>query len=308
MTRFIAVRFSKALFTIWFIFTLVFVVTRLSGDPTYWLLPDDAPETVREELRIALGLDRPIIVQYTDFLRSLFTGDMGTSYHYMRPVGELFAERIGPTLALGSISFVLSVLLGIPLGVIAAVKRNALLDRLTMGFTVAGYTIPNFVLAILLIFLFSLHLRVLPSGGMGTPLHFVMPVIVLTVDSMAGIARLTRSSMLDVLRQDYLDSARAKGLRESIVIFKHALRNALIPVVTIVGLQLGTMIGGAVIVETVFAFPGIGSLIVQAAQYRDFPVLQYGVVLIAAAVIFINFLVDLSYGLLDPRIREHHGV
>lgn len=308
MTRFIAVRFSKALFTIWFIFTLVFVVTRLSGDPTYWLLPDDAPETVREELRIALGLDRPIIVQYTDFLRSLFTGDMGTSYHYMRPVGELFAERIGPTLALGSISFVFSVLLGIPLGVIAAVKRNALLDRLTMGFTVAGYTIPNFVLAILLIFLFSLHLRVLPSGGMGTPLHFVMPVIVLTVDSMAGIARLTRSSMLDVLRQDYLDSARAKGLRESIVIFKHALRNALIPVVTIVGLQLGTMIGGAVIVETVFAFPGIGSLIVQAAQYRDFPVLQYGVVLIAAAVIFINFLVDLSYGLLDPRIREHHGV
>jgi len=305
MTRFVAVRLSKAIFTIWFILTLVFVITRLSGDPTQWLLPDDASATVKAELRVSLGLDKPVGLQYVDYLTSLFTGDMGKSYHYLRPVGELFAERAGPTIALGSISFVLAILIGVPIGVIAAVNRNSLLDRLTLGISIAGYTIPNFVFAILLIFLFSLQLRLLPSGGMSSPLHYVMPLLTLTIDAVAGIARLTRGSMLDVLRHDYLDSARAKGVRERIVIYKHALRNALIPVVTIIGLQLGTLIGGAVVVETVFAFPGIGSLIVQAAQNRDFPVIQYGVMIVATTVIVVNLLVDLSYGLLDPRIRDN---
>jgi ABC-type dipeptide/oligopeptide/nickel transport system permease component len=305
MTRFLAIRLSKAIFTIWFILTLVFVITRLSGDPTQWLLPDDASATVKAELRVSLGLDKPIGVQYGKYLSSLFTGDMGKSYHYLRPVGDLFAERAGPTLALGSISFVLAILIGVPIGVIAAVNRNSLLDRLTMGISIAGYTIPNFVFAILLIFLFSLQLRLLPSGGMSSPLHYVMPLLTLTIDAVAGIARLTRGSMLDVLRHDYLDSARAKGVRERIVIYKHALRNALIPVVTIIGLHLGTLIGGTVVVETVFAFPGIGSLIVQAAQNRDFPVIQYGVMIVATTVIVVNLLVDLSYGLLDPRIRDN---
>lgn len=305
MTRFLAARVSKAIFTIWFILTLVFVITRLSGDPTEWLLPDDASETVKTELRVSLGLDKPVGVQYVGYLTSLFTGDMGKSYYYLRPVGELFAERAGPTIALGSISFVLAILIGVPIGVIAAVNRNSVLDRLTMGISIAGYTIPNFVFAILLIFLFSLQLRILPSGGMSSPLHYVMPLLTLTIDAVAGIARLTRGSMLDVLRHDYLDSARAKGVGERIVIYKHALRNALIPVVTIIGLQLGTLIGGTVVVETVFAFPGIGSLIVQAAQHRDFPVIQYGVMIIATTVIIVNLLVDLSYGLLDPRIRDN---
>jgi ABC-type dipeptide/oligopeptide/nickel transport system permease component len=305
MTRFLAIRLSKAIFTIWFILTLVFVITRLSGDPTQWLLPDDASATVKAELRVSLGLDKPIGVQYVEYLSSMFTGDMGKSYHYLRPVGDLFAERAGPTIALGSISFVLAILIGVPMGVIAAVNRNSLLDRLTMGISIAGYTIPNFVFAILLIFLFSLQLRLLPSGGMSSPLHYVMPLLTLTIDAVAGIARLTRGSMLDVLRHDYLDSARAKGVRERIVIYKHALRNALIPVVTIIGLHLGTLIGGTVVVETVFAFPGIGSLIVQAAQNRDFPVIQYGVMIVATTVIVVNLLVDLSYGLLDPRIRDN---
>ncbi|NHN31529.1 ABC transporter permease [Paenibacillus agricola] len=305
MTRFLSIRLSKAVFTIWFILTLVFVITRLSGDPTQWLLPDDASATVKAELRVSLGLDKPVGVQYVDYLTSLFTGDMGKSYHYLRPVGELFAERAGPTLTLGSISFVLAILIGVPIGVIAAVNRNSLLDRLMMGISIAGYTIPNFVFAILMIFLFSLQLRLLPSGGMSSPLHYVMPLLTLTIDAVAGIARLTRGSMLDVLRHDYLDSARAKGVRERIVIYKHALRNALIPVVTIIGLHLGTLIGGTVVVETVFAFPGIGSLIVQAAQNRDFPVIQYGVMIVATTVIVVNLLVDLSYGLLDPRIRDN---
>ncbi|MGE7225769.1 ABC transporter permease [Paenibacillus glucanolyticus] len=305
MTRFLAIRLSKAIFTIWFILTLVFVITRMSGDPTQWLLPDDAPATVRDELRISLGLNKPVGVQYVDYLTSMFTGDMGKSYHYLRPVGELFAERAGPTLTLGSISFVLAILIGVPIGVIAAINRNSLLDRLTMGISIAGYTVPNFVFAILLIFIFSLHLRLLPSGGMSSPLHYMMPLFTLTIDAVAGIARLTRGSMLDVLRHEYLDSARAKGVRERIVIYKHALRNALIPVVTIIGLHLGTLIGGAVVVETVFAFPGIGSLIVQAAQHRDFPVIQYGVMIVATTVIVVNLLVDISYGLLDPRIRDN---
>lgn len=305
MTRFIATRIIKALITIWFILTLVFMITRLSGDPTQWLLPDDATATVREQLRLSLGLDKPLFSQYVQYLSSLFTGDMGKSYHYLRPVGELFAERAGPTIALGTISFVLAILIGVPIGVFAAVNRNSILDRITMGISIAGYTIPNFVFAILLIFLFSLKLRLLPSGGLSSPLHYIMPLLALTVDSVAGIARLTRGSMLDVLRQDYLDSARAKGVRERMVIYKHALRNALIPVVTIIGLHLGTLIGGAVVVETVFAFPGIGMLIVQAAQYRDFPVIQYGVMLVSTTVILVNLLVDLSYGFLDPRIRDN---
>lgn len=281
------------------------MITRLSGDPTQWLLPDDATATVREQLRLSLGLDKPLFSQYVQYLSSLFTGDMGKSYHYLRPVGELFAERAGPTIALGTISFVLAILIGVPIGVFAAVNRNSILDRITMGISIAGYTIPNFVFAILLIFLFSLKLRLLPSGGLSSPLHYIMPLLALTVDSVAGIARLTRGSMLDVLRQDYLDSARAKGVRERMVIYKHALRNALIPVVTIIGLHLGTLIGGAVVVETVFAFPGIGMLIVQAAQYRDFPVIQYGVMLVSTTVILVNLLVDLSYGFLDPRIRDN---
>ncbi|MFH5183580.1 ABC transporter permease [Paenibacillus sp. TAB 01] len=305
MTRFITTRLIKAIFTVWFILTLVFMITRLSGDPTQWLLPDDATATVRAQLRESLGLDKPLGLQYAQYLSSLFTGDMGKSYHYLRPVGELFAERAGPTIALGTISFVLAIVIGVPIGVVAAVHRNSLLDRITMGISIAGYTIPNFVFAILLIFLFSLKLRLLPSGGMSSPQHYIMPLLALTIDSVAGIARLTRGSMLDVLRQDYLDSARAKGVRERMVIYKHALRNALIPVVTIIGLHLGTLIGGAVVIETVFAFPGIGMLIVQAAQYRDFPVIQYGVMLVSTTVIVVNLLVDLSYGFLDPRIRDN---
>lgn len=304
MTKFIGSNLLKALFTIWFILSVVFVITRLSGDPTSWLLPDDAPESVRAAMRVSMGLDKPILTQYGEYLGSIVTLDMGESYSYLKPVGELFAERSGPTLILGVASFALAILIGVPLGILAAIKRNSLADRLTMGFSVAADAIPSFVLGILLIFVFSLGLRMLPSGGNGTPAHYIMPLIALAVGSVANIARLTRSSMLDVLRQDYLDSARAKGVSEFSVIFKHALRNALIPVVTIVGLHLGTMIGGSVVVETVFSFPGLGSLIVSAAQQRDFPVIQYGIMLIAIAVTLSNMLVDLSYGWLDPRIRK----
>jgi len=303
--KFLAVRLTKAAITIWFIVSLVFILTRVSGDPTQWMLPDDASIETRLALRESLGLDLPLAEQYKNYIVDVFHGNMGKSYYYLKPVGELFSERAAATLKLAVTSFSLAVLIGVPLGVMASVYRNTLLDRLTMGFAVAGYTMPNFVLGILLIFLFSLKLRVLPSSGYGKPINFVMPVLVLMVGPLANIARLTRSSMLDVLKQDYLDCTRAKGVAEWRVIFKHALRNALIPVVTIIGLQIGTLIGGMVVVETVFAWPGIGSLIISSAQNRDFPVIQYGIMICAIVVCLTNMLVDLSYALLDPRIRDN---
>lgn len=305
MKKFFIMKLAKAVVTVWFIVSLVFVLTRLSGDPTDWMLPDDASVETREELRESLGLDKPIFEQYIIYISDVLHGDMGDSYYYLRPVGELFAERAEATVKLAVTSFLLAILLGVPLGVLASVYRNTVFDRLTMGITIAGHTIPNFVLGILMIFLFSLKMRVLPSGGFGKPENYVMPVLAMMVGSMANIARLTRSSMLDVLKQDYLDCARAKGVVERTVIFKHALRNALIPVVTIIGLQFETLIGGNVVVETVFAWPGIGSLLISAAKNRDFPVVQYGIMLCAIAVCVTNMLVDLSYALLDPRIRDN---
>lgn len=305
MKKFFIKRLAKAAFTVWFIVSLVFVLTRLSGDPTDWMLPDDASVETRQELRESLGLDKSILEQYQIYMSDVSHGDMGKSYYYLRPVGELFAERVEATLKLAVISFSLAILIGVPLGVLASVYQNSLLDRLTMGIAVGGYTIPNFVLGILMIFLFSLKMRILPSSGYGEVKHYVMPVLALMVGPMANIARLTRSSMLDVLKQDYLDCARAKGVVERKVVFKHALRNALIPVVTIIGLQVDTLIGGMVVGETVFAWPGIGSLIILSAQNRDFPVVQYGIMICAIIVCVTNVLVDLSYALLDPRIRDN---
>lgn len=305
MKKFFIKRLAKAAFTVWFIVSLVFVLTRLSGDPTDWMLPDDASVETRQELRESLGLEKSILEQYQIYMSDVSHGDMGKSYYYLRPVGELFAERVEATLKLAVISFSLAILIGVPLGVLASVYQNSLLDRLTMGIAVGGYTIPNFVLGILMIFLFSLKMRILPSSGYGEVKHYVMPVLALMVGPMANIARLTRSSMLDVLKQDYLDCARAKGVVERKVVFKHALRNALIPVVTIIGLQVDTLIGGMVVGETVFAWPGIGSLIILSAQNRDFPVVQYGIMICAIIVCVTNVLVDLSYALLDPRIRDN---
>lgn len=303
MLGFTVRRILRVLLTLFCIITIVFLLTRITGDPSQWLLPDDATEEVREQLRESLGLNRPVLIQYLEYLARLVQGDMGDSFRYRRPVIDIFAERAQQTIYLGLIALALSVVVGIPAGVIAAVKRNSVVDRVSMTLAVAGDTIPNFVLGILLIFLFSLVLGLLPSGGSGTQLHYILPVVTLAAASLSSIARLTRSSMLDVLRQDFLDTARAKGVPEHRVVVKHALRNALIVVLTIIGLQMGTLIGGAVVVETVFAWPGIGSLIVSSAQSRDFPSLQFGVLVVSVTVLVSNLLVDLSYGLLDPRIR-----
>lgn len=304
MKGFVIKKILKALLTVWFVYTVVFVLTRVTGDPVQFMLMDGASDTAKEQLRQNLGLDAPLYEQYFKAFVGLFTGDSGTSYYYARPVSQLFAERIWPTIFLGTTTFIVTIIFGVSLGVLAAAKNNSFIDKFIMFFSITGNTMPNFILGILLIFLFSLQLRMLPSGGTGSLRHFVMPVIAMSVGPTASVARLTRSSMLDVLFQDYLESARAKGMSEWTVIIKHGLRNALIPIITILGAQLSFIIGGSVVVETVFAWPGIGTLIVNSAMQRDFPVVVYGVLLISISVTVINLLIDLSYGILDPRIRE----
>jgi peptide/nickel transport system permease protein len=306
MTSFVVKRILKGIFNVWFIWSMVFVLVRFSGDPVEWMLPDDIPITVKDELRTSLGLDLPLHEQYIKSFANLFSGDLGVSYYFRRPVVELYAERLGNTFAIGIPSFILSAFLGISLGVLAATKHNTLTDRSAMTLAITFSTIPSFAFAILLVLIFGLWLRILPSGNMGTWKHMVMPIIAMTVGPMASVSRLTRSSLLDALQKEYLDAARMKGVKEIVVVFKHALRNSLVPVVTSVGMQVGHIIGGAAVVETVFGWPGIGTLLVNSAKQRDFPTVQFGVLLVAVFVTIANIMVDISYGWLNPRIRENY--
>lgn len=306
MGSFALKRLLKGLLVVWFIWSLVFVLVRLTGDPVAWMLPDGATLEEEEALREALHLNQPIIKQYLSSLRDLFKGDWGKSYYFKRPVIDLYLERIGPTVQLAVPVLLIADMLGLILGITAACKRDSALDRITMSFTVVGSSMPNFVLGILMIFLFSVRLRWLPTGSTGTWKHFIMPGLAMMVGPMASVARLTRSALLDNLTREYLDGVRMKGLSNMSVLFKHAVRNSLIPVVTSIGMQLSTIIGGAVTVEAVFGWPGVGTLISTAAKQRDFPVIQFGVTVIASAVTLATILIDISYGLLDPRIRANY--
>lgn len=304
MWKYIGKRILKALITICLVYTLVFCLTRLTGDPTFWILGDSATDEARETLRQQLGLNEPLLTQYFSTVGNMFHGDAGNSYYYGTGVMTLFAERLGTSLKLMGMVLVLSFALGVPLGVISAIRYGTRTDRAITAATVVGNTMPNFVLGILLIFLFSLRLRILPSGELKTWTSWIMPVATLTVAQLSQITRQTRGSMLDVLHNDYLDTARAKGVHEHVVIIKHALRNALVPVVTVFGNMVSAMIGGAVVIETVFALPGIGNLIINGALHRDFPLVQFGVLIIACVVTSVNILVDITYTFLDPKLRD----
>lgn len=304
MLKFILKRLLKGLLCVWFIWSLMFFLVRLTGDPTDWMLPDGATETELNNLRTAMHLDEPLLKQYTDSLGDLLHGDAGKSYYYKRDVTQLYGERLITTLKLALPSFALAIILGILFGTVAAIHHDSPLDRITMSTAVVGYTIPSFCFGIIMILIFSLKLRWLPSTGSGSFLNLILPMITLSVSPMATIARLTRSSLLDVMNREYMDGARMKGVSEKVVVVRHALRNSLIPVVTGVGMQLGTILGGAVVVETVFSWPGMGMLIVTSAKQRDFPTVQYGILIVALSVTIVNILIDISYGYLDPRIRE----
>jgi ABC-type dipeptide/oligopeptide/nickel transport system permease component len=288
---------------VWLVSTVVFVVMRLSGDPVPLLLPPDAPRSEYARVARELGTDRPLPVQYGVFLGNALRGDFGRSIHFREPAARVVVGYLPATAELGLTAFALALIVAIPIGLLSAVRRNSLVDQAAMAVALVGQSAPTFFVGILLILLASLKAGWLPTSGRGDWTHLVLPAVTLGAFSMASIARLTRSAMLEVLRADYVRTARAKGLREQAVVVKHALRNAAIPIVTITGLQFGTLLGGAVVTETVFAWPGIGRLAIQSIYNRDYPVVQCVVFLSALLFIVINLTVELIYGVLDPRIR-----
>jgi peptide/nickel transport system permease protein len=300
---FLTQRLFRALIALWLVSTVVFVVMRLSGDPVPLLLPPDAPISEMERVRHELGLDRSLPVQYAVFLHNTIRLDFGRSLHFREPAFTVVRGYIAATLELGLTAFFLASLVAVPIGLFSAMRRNSVLDHAAMGLALIGQSAPTFFLGILFILLLALKADLFPTSGRGTWLHLVLPALTLGAFTMASIARLTRSAVLEVLRADYIRTARAKGLGETIVVAKHTLKNAAIPILTITALQFGTLLGGAVVTETVFSWPGMGRLAVQSIYNRDYPVVQCTVFLAAVMFIVINFAVDLLYGVLDPRAR-----
>jgi ABC-type dipeptide/oligopeptide/nickel transport system permease component len=288
---------------VWLVTTVVFVVMRLSGDPVPLLLPPDAPTSEIMRVRHELGLDRSLPVQYAVFIGNALRGDFGRSIHFRQPALDVVRGYLGASVELGLTAFVFAALAAVPIGLISALRRNSLIDHAAMAVALVGQAAPTFFLGILFILLLSLKADLFPTGGRGTARNLVLPALTLGAFAMASIARLTRSAVLEVLRADYIRTARAKGLAEVLVVAKHTLRNAALPIVTITGLQFGTLLGGAVVTETVFAWPGIGRLAIQSIYNRDYPVVQCTVFLSAVMFIVINFAIELLYGALDPRVR-----
>lgn len=295
-------RVARSLLTLWLVVTSVFVVLRLSGDPAQTMLGPDAPAAALDAFRESYGLDDSIVNQYFQYIGELTSGNLGESMHYGRPVTELFMLRLPATLELASVALAIAIVIGIPAGILAALKRNTIVDRIAMFGAFVGQSAPNFFVGILLIFFLSLKMKWLPSSGRGEWQQLVMPALTLATGLLAGLARMTRSSVLEVVHADYIRTARAKGLGRGRVLRWHILRNAALPVVTMFGLWISGAIGGAAVTETVFAWPGVGRLIVEAVTDRDFPVVQSLVLVIALSVILVNLLIDVAYAWLDPRI------
>jgi peptide/nickel transport system permease protein len=303
LVAFLGPRLLRALVALWLVSTVVFVVMRLSGDPVPLLLPPDAPRSEYARVARELGLDQPLPVQYAVFLGNVLRGDFGRSIHFREPAWRVVTGYLPATAELGFTAFGVALLVAVPIGLLSAVKRNSPLDHAAMGVALVGQSAPTFFLGILLILVFSLQAGWFPTSGRGSWPHLVLPAATLGAFAMASIARLTRSAVLEVLRQDYVRTARAKGLPELGVVLKHTLKNASLPVVTITALQFGTLLGGAVVTETVFAWPGVGRLAIQSIYNRDYPVVQCTVFVSALIFIVVNFAVDVLYGLLDPRVR-----
>ena len=304
MGRFLLGRLLDGGIAILGVVTIVFVVARLLGDPTVLLLPVGATEAQLAELRAGLGLDRPIWEQYLRFLAGAAQGDFGQSFQFMRPALTVVLERMPATMALAFSALGIGLVLGGLAGSLAALYRGTLLEGAVMLLALLGQATPVFWLGLLLILLFAVELGLLPTGGFDGPASLILPALTLGTFTTASIARLLRSGMLEVLRDDHVRTARAKGLMPGTVFLWHVARNALIPVVTMTGILAGELLGGSVVTETVFSWPGVGRLIVQAMEAKDFPVVQAGVMVIATTFVAINLLVDLLYGVLDPRIRR----
>jgi peptide/nickel transport system permease protein len=302
-TRALSTKIVRALVTIWLIVTFTFTALHLSGDPIEALVGDQAPPSVVEHYRAKFGLDRPLPEQYLSYLAGILQGDFGLSLSDQTPALTLIRDALPNTLRLGLTAFAAGLLAGHLLGIVAALNRNRPIDRFVMGFAVFGFSIPNFFLGILLILLFALKWRLLPSSGSDSAAHLILPAVTLGSHFTGVFARFTRSAMLEVLNKQYVLAARARGVPHLVRVFRHALPNAAIPLVTIVGLKLGDLVAGSIVVETVFAWPGVGRLLVNAVTSRDIAVVQAVLVMVAATMIAANLLVDLIYAWIDPRMR-----
>ena len=304
MAAFLLRRLVLTIPVVWLVVTLVFGLIHLvPGDPVAQMLGEGAPQPEIQRLRHDLGLDRPILDQYQGYILGLLKGDLGVSFRNQEPVAQSIALRYPATIELTIAAIVVSLVLAIPAGVIGAVKRGTLVDKAIGVFSLFGVSLPNFALGPLLILLFSIVWGILPVSGRGGISHLILPAVTMGGALAAITTRIVRSSMLEEIHQDYIRTARAKGLPERVVLFRHALRNGLLPVITILGLQTGALLAGAIITETVFAWPGLGRLTVQAIGARDYPLLQGCILTISLSYIFINLLTDAIYSYVDPRIR-----
>ena len=307
MISYIVKRLLQALLVLLGVMTLVFFLLHLSGDPTQLLLPLDATAAERAAFRARMGFNDPLPLQYIRFAFDVISGNLGFSYRHSAPAVHLVLERLPATFQLTGSALIAATGLAVPIGVIAAVKRGTAVDSITMALALLGQAMPVYWLGLMLILLFSVTLQMLPSGGRGGWETLILPAATLAVFSMARIARLTRSGMLDVLSQDYIRTARAAGIPTRTVVFKFGLRNAAIPLITVIGLEFGVLLGGAVITETIFSWPGVGRLAVDSIFARDYPVVQAVVLVLASIFVLINIAVDVLYTYMDPRIREGGG-
>ena len=303
MQRYILGRIVQVIPTLIGVSLIAFVAMRMLGDPAHLVLGENATPQAVAEYRREQGLDQPLHLQYVRFLASALQGDFGYSFRYRTPVFPLLLERLPATVMLGLSALGLAVSLGVPLGIVAALRRGRWGDEVIRMVALVGQAVPGFFLGLVLIIVFAVNLGWLPTGGTGDWRHLVLPSISLSAFLMALIMRFTRSSLLEVLGQDYIRTARAKGLSERTATLRHAMRNTLIPLVTVIALQAGVLFSGAVVTETVFGWPGVGRLAVEAVQGRDFPLIQATVLFMSGAVVLINLLVDISYAFLDPRVR-----
>lgn len=309
MSRYFFRRFLWMLFVLWGVTLLVFFAIHLpgGGDPSMLYLPLDATREQLDAFRHRMGFDQPVHIQYLRWLGRAVRGDFGTSLRYTKPVFPLILERMPATLELAIAAQIFALVLAFPLGVLAAVRRNSIYDGLTMLGALFGQSMPGFWLGLMLMLIFGVVLRLLPISGRGGPKHLILPAITLGTFFLARDTRLMRSGMLEVLGQDYITTARSKGLGERAIVWVHALKNALIPLITMVGMDFGALLAGTVVTETVFAWPGVGRLVFMAINQRDFPLIQAAVFLFALIFVVTNLLVDVSYTYLDPRIRLAEG-
>ena len=305
--KYFLVKTLRAFITTFLLVVFVFFVLRITGDPAQAMLPDDATEEDYIEFRQMWGLDKPLMEQFFVYCKNFIHGDFGQSYKDGRDVFEVISQRLPKSVWLMGMSIIFSIVVGLPLGIYAALHRNSFGDRFVMGAAVFGFSMPNFFLGIMFILIFSMKLHWLPSAGSDTWLHLLLPMITIGMTRMGSYARYTRSAMLNVLSKPYIITAKAKGASRNRMVYLHALPNAAIPIVTVIGTSIGHMVGGSVVIENVFAWPGVGRLLVSSVAVRDLPVVQAIVIVMGLAMVLANLLVDFTYGLLDPRIRVTAG-